>query len=146
MDAGEARWPVWSMLLYGHFGRDATPASRRADLRSRVAIGVFVAAAVAITALAGPEPTVHRDALSALVGLLLAYLAWERWRYAAGLDELTRRLYLEAFAVTYLIGLTSFAALTLLQPVTGWTVPPIAWLALEPVRAAVLAWRSRRFA
>ena len=93
----------------------------------------------------GLDPAQRRHGTSALAGLLLACLGWQRWRYTVALDELARRLYLEAFAITYLIGLALFSVLGFLQEMGGWTVSPLAFLVLEPVRAAVLAWRSRRF-
>jgi hypothetical protein len=145
-DVGASRWPWWSMVLYGHFGPEASLESRRADARSRLAIAGFVLAAIAVTLAPGLEPTVRSRTIAALVPPLLAYLAWERWRYALGLDELARRLYLEAFAITYLSGLALFSVFGLLDALAGWQVPPLAFVALEPIRAAVLAWRSRPFA
>src|SRR5687768_4234548 len=104
-ESSGSRWPMWSMLLYGHFGADATRASQQADRRSRLAIAVFVVAAGLAALVPAAHPGGAHRLLPALVPALLAYLAWERWRYAVALDELSRRLYVESLAVTYLIGL-----------------------------------------
>jgi hypothetical protein len=98
-----------------------------------------------ITVMPAARPAGGQRLLPALVAALLAYLAWGRWRYAVALDELSRRLFVESFAVTYL-GLVLFSTFALLQGLTGWTPSPLAYLTLEPVRAAVLAGRSRSFA
>ena len=146
MSEAAPRWPLWSMLLFGHFGEEATPDSLRADRRARIAIAAFVVVAALVTVAPGLEPNARGRVMAALVGPWLAYLAWERWRYAAGLDELARRVYLEAFAITYLVGLPLFSFGALIQSLGGWTLSPLAFVVLEPIRAAVLAWRSRRFA
>lgn len=134
------------MLLYGHFGVDATPESQRADLRSRVAIGLFVFVTIAGAVVPGLDASLRRHGAYALIGVLLAYLGWQRWQYTVALDELAQRLYLEAFAITYLFGLILFSALFLMHEWAGWTVTPLAFLVLEPVRAGVLVWRTRRYA
>ena len=140
-----ASWPVASMLLYGTFGGDASPQSLRADRRSRVAFGVFFALEAAL--LVAPVPMDVKRALeAALVGALFATLAWLRWQYAMALDELARRLYLEAFAVTYLIGLSLLVPFGLLHSLAGWTVHPLIFVVLEPLRGLVLVWRSRQVA
>ena len=134
------------MLLFGTFGSEVPPASQRADRLSRLA---FVACLVMIAALAfmpGIEVDVHARLEVALLGLLFAFLAWQRWCYGNGLDELARRLYIEAFAITYLIGLTLFAFFGLLHSLAGWSVDPFVFMVLEPVRALILVWRTRQFA
>jgi hypothetical protein len=109
-------------------------------------VGVCVILWGIVMLVPGLDTTQRRLGTSALAGLLLAYLGWQRWRYTVALDELARRLYLEAFAITYLFGLALFSVAVFLEGMAGWTVSPLAFLVLEPVRAAVLAWRSRRFA
>lgn len=112
----------------------------------RLAIAAFVVLAAAVMLMPGLDPSGRSWALCALVAPLMAYLGWQRWRYALGLDELARRLYLEAFAITYLVGLPLFLLFALLHEVAGWTVSPWAIVVLGPIRAAVLVWRTRRFA
>ena len=146
LDGETSRWPLWTMLLFGHLGADASRDSQRADRRSRIAIGIFVVLAVVVALSPGLEPGGRRHATAMLVAATLGYLGWQRWRYADALDELTRRLYLEAFAITYLVALALIPVLGLLEHLIGWTASPLTFLALEPVRAIVLAWRSRRFA
>jgi hypothetical protein len=146
MSEAAPRWPLWSMLLFGHFGEDATPDSLRADRRARIAIAAFVIVAAVVYVAPGLGSIPRQHVVTALVGPQLAYLAWERWRYAAGLDELARRVYLEAFAITYLAALPLFSFGAVLESLGGWTLSPIAFLILEPIRAGVLTWRSRRLA
>jgi hypothetical protein len=141
-----SRWPWWSLLLYGDFGPESSPATRRADARSRLAIAVFVVLAAAVALTPGLAPSGRSWSIYALLAPLLAYLGWQRWQYALGLDELARRLYLESFAITYLVVLPLFSLFALMQELAGWTVSPLAIVALEPIRAGVLAWRTRRFA
>jgi hypothetical protein len=141
-----SQWPIVSMLLFGNFGEDASPLSRRAARRSRIAVMVLVAAVLAVGVLPSVELSARRSLVSALVGVTLSYLAWEAWRYTTHLDELTRRLHLEAFAITYLIGLALFAILGALQNMAGVTITPLVFLALEPVRGVVLVCRTRGLA
>lgn len=41
---------------------------------------------------------------AALLGGTFSYIAWALWRYVSALDELGRRVQMEAVAITYLIG------------------------------------------
>ena len=141
-----ARWPILSMLLYGTFGTDAPPSSQRADRRSRIGIGVYTLIAAALTVVPGMRGEVASSVNVSLLGVLLAFLAWQRWSYATGLDELGRQLYLEAFSLTYLVGFSLFAFFGLLHSLAGWSVSPFVFVALEPLRGMILAWRSRYFA
>lgn len=141
-----ARWPIVSMLLYGTFGTDAPPASQRADRRSRIGIGVYILIAAALATVPGLRSEVASNVNVALLGVLFAFLAWQRWLYATALDELGRQLYLEAFSLTYLVGLSLFAFFGLLHSLADWSVGPLVFVALEPLRGMILAWRSRYFA
>ena len=142
---GQSDLPTWSMLMYGHFFGDASPRSQRAKRRARIGMLVFLCAFLAASFVPGLTREARSVIVGALVGSALTYSAWEAWRYTTGLDELARRLYLEAFAITYLIGLAMFSTLGMLEDVAGWKVSPMVFMVLEPVRAAVLTWRSRRF-
>ncbi len=139
------RWPVFSMLLFGSFGTDAPPASQRADLRSRIAIVVYLLVAVVLATVPGVRGGLPGSIDIALLGLLFAFLAWQRWSYSNGLDELGRQLYLEAFAITYLLGLSLFAFFGVLHSLWGWSVNPSVFMVLEPARGVILVWRSRQF-
>lgn len=134
------------MLLFGTFGSEVPPASQRADRLSRLGVFVFVVLVAALPFIPGLRSEVRASMNVALLGLLFAFLAWQRWSYANGLDELARRLYIEAFAITYLIGLTLFAFFGLLHSLAGWSVDPFVFMVLEPVRAVILVWRTRQFA
>jgi hypothetical protein len=141
-----ARWPILSMLLYGTFGTEAPPASQRADRRSRIGIGVYILIVAGLATVPGIRGEVASSVNFSLLGVLFAFLAWQRWLYANGLDELGRQLYLEAFALTYLVGFSVFAFFALLHSLAGWSVSPFVFVALEPLRGVILAWRSRYFA
>jgi hypothetical protein len=134
------------MLLFGTFGSDAPPASQRADRLSRGAILVFVAISAALAFAPGIGADVRARFHVVALGMLFAFLGWQRWSYANGLDELARQLYIEALAITYLIGLTLFAFFGLLHSLVGWLVDPLVFMVLEPVRAVILVWRTRQFA
>lgn len=140
-----ADFPFWSTLMFGHFWGESS-ASESAKRRSRIAMLMFLIALVVASVIPGFERELRHTFVNVLVGLTLTYFAWEAWRYTTGLDELARRLYLEAFAITYLIGLAMFSVLGVLQDIAGWNISPLVFMVLEPVRLAVLAWRSRQFA
>ena len=133
------------MLFFGTFGTDASEASQRADRRMRSAVIVYLLLAVATAMAPGIDVQIRRGIHTALIGLLLAVIGWQRWSYANGLDELGRRIYVDSLAITYLIGLTLFFIGALAQSVTGWTVNPLIFVALEPLRAGIMVWRSRPF-
>lgn len=106
---------------------------------------VLLLVAVAVASMwPGLDASSRRQVTYGFSGLALAYVAWERWRYTEALDELARRLYLEAFAITYLVGLALFSVLGMVHELSGWTISPLTFVLLEPVRAAVLTWRARR--
>ncbi len=146
LEAGSPRWPASAMLLYGTFG-SRTPAGRRYHLRSGLALAVTVGwillAPWAVHA-AGAAHFWH--VLASLVpGIAFAYIGWEFRRYLLALDELARRIQLEAIAWTYLTGMAVALMLGYAVLVTGWRFNPAFFILLEPVRAAWLYVVSRRY-
>lgn len=151
----EAKWPTSSMLLWGTFGTK-TPAERRYVLRSCIAAGaVLVLLVVAFAIHFRPRPIAIRVVLIA-VGCLFTYIAWEFRRYLYQLDELARRMQLEAMACTYITGLVVAAWLGVLWPFSHFLVHwpykptvlfmiPFLYFLLEPIRAGWLYYLSRRY-
>ena len=78
-------------------------------------------------------------------GVVFAYIAWESRRYLSALDELARRMQLEAMAWTYLCALPAAMLLGGLGLVYHWRVNWFWFLALEPMRAVWLYFVSRRY-
>lgn len=132
-----ARWPMGSMLFIGTFGARHSAAGRRYHSRVWLALGAYVGLLIAF----GVQGRHESLWLLPLCGATVTFLAYEMWRYVSGLDELARRLQLEAMAITYLIGFVAFFALA----VTPLKLNPGYFIVLEPVRGLVLAWRARRY-
>jgi hypothetical protein len=82
-----------------------------------------------------------KTASGCLPAVAFAYIAWALRRYLLALDELARRLQLEAMAWTYLCGLP----VALLLWGLGITINPLLILVLEPVRGMWLYILSRRY-
>ena len=94
-----------------------------------------------------------------VAGCVISYIAWESRRYLAHLDELGRRMQLEAMAWTYITGfvlaawfgvLVVFLALFGHLPTHGFfkgllLVSPFFYFLLEPIRAGWLYYLSRRY-
>jgi hypothetical protein len=91
-----------------------------------------------------------------LLSLMITYIAWETRRYLMSLDELARRLQLEAMAWTYLTGMVLAVWLGTLAPLSHtllyWDyrqtmilLIPLAYMLLEFVRAGWLWYLSRRY-
>ncbi len=151
----ETKWPTCSMLMWGTFGTK-TPAERRYVVRSCVAGGIVLVLFVFASFMHfRPRPIMVRSVLVA-VGLLLTYIALEFRRYLYQLDELARRMQMEAMACTYLTGFVIAAWLGVLWPFSQFLVHwpykpmllfmvPFLYFLLEPVRAGWLYYLSRRY-
>ncbi len=90
------------------------------------------------------------------VACLITYIAWEFRRYLHQLDELARRMQLEAMACTYITGFVIAAWLGVLWPFSHFLVNwpykptvlfmiPFLYFLLEPVRAGWLYYLSRHY-
>lgn len=138
----KAAWPTRDILLFGSFG-SGTPDARRFRSRGLSALGLAVTCGVVLAWLQPAAPV--RLPLNALLALPFGYLAWEWWRYITHLDELARRLQVEAMAWTYMIGICAAMALAWLCGLLNWKFNPAFFVLLEPVRAVRLWVLCRRF-
>ncbi|MGD0873304.1 MAG: hypothetical protein ABSB88_27480 [Bryobacteraceae bacterium] len=91
-----------------------------------------------------------RVILSLVPGVAFLYITWEFHTYILALDELARRIQLEAMAWTYLTGLGVAALVGGVALVYGWQwnrlwLNPLWFVFLEPVRACFLYYIARRY-
>lgn len=149
-----SRWPACPMLLWGTFGTK-TPAERRYLSRVLKGAAVFVGWVLFAFAAHLPRPVIG-SITSVAVGALVTYIAWELRRYLLVLDELARRMQLEAMAWTYLTGLVVAAWLGALlsfnHTLLHWHIgemllllSPFLYFLLEVVRSWWLYYLSRRY-
>ena len=155
-DQEASRWERCAILFWGAFGTK-TRAERRYIMRS-VFAGAVVAAWVGL-AFSRKFPPGHSVMIITLlvVGALMTFIAWEMFCYLRQLDELARRMQLEAIAWTYLTGMVVAGWLGVLMPLCHlqlhWSYPrqylllsiPFLYFLLEPVRAGWLYYLSRRY-
>jgi hypothetical protein len=145
MRSDKSGWPTCAMLAYGTFG-GGHPAAHRYHVRSAVALAGFVAWMMFGAAARSLLPTGAIPIISALVpGATFAYIAWEFRRYLISIDELARSVQFESIAWTYLTGLAVAAIFGGIGLVTQWSVNPLWFIVLEPIRAAWLYIVSRRY-
>ena len=105
-------WPYRTLLFCGHFGR-ATPASRRLNRESLLALALLAATVLAVVLLGGRSVAGRLVFIGGFTGaaawILLAYR-----RYFSQLDELSLRIQHEAiafaFGITLLLGALAGAA------------------------------------
>lgn len=140
----DSRWPWASILLIGTFG-SADPASRRYHWRCGIALGIWILGLLSLTALATRLGNPWAPAI--LTAGVFGYIGFELWRLVGGLDELSRKLQLEAMAIAYLIGLPIFVSAPFVAAATGWSwqLPAAAYIGLDVIRGAVLAMRARKY-
>lgn len=137
-------WPASSLLLWGTFGT-STPEGRRYHRRCLLALGVLLVGTL-IANLGSPEAGAL--AMAVLPGVTFGFISWEFKRYVDALDELARRIQLEALAWTYLTGLTLACALggVMLAFDLRYEFQNFFWvLLLEPIRGGWLYAVSRRY-
>lgn len=102
-------------------------------------------ALVVIQASANWVPRAYHGWFWPVTGFAFSYISWEWWRYMDSLDELERKLQMEAAAWTYVLGIAVAAALGGLYVTLHWRINP-GWLfLLEIVRTWRLYWITRRF-
>jgi hypothetical protein len=145
-----SKWPAPAMLALGTFG-GRTPAARRYHTRCAIAlIGMLVLELWAgLLLIAFPNAT-WRVVLSLVPGVSFFYIAWEFRRYLLALDELARRIQLEAIAWTYLTGLAVAVLVGGVAAVYGgqWNrlwLNPMWFVFLEPLRGCFLYYTARRY-
>lgn len=144
-----SKWPLTSMMFVGTFG-SRTPEGRKYHRQCWIAfMMLFVGMFTLLVVPQGWIPDQARRLLTALLpGGAFTYIAWAFDGYLRSLDELARRLQLEAIARTYLIGIAVAALLGGFALMYNWGhlfLNPIWFLTLEPVRGAALYWMSRRY-
>jgi len=145
---GQSNWPLASLLLVGTFGKNSL-GGQRYHTRCKVAFGLgltaFITAIFTLPHFAGLMERAYEftAVYYAIAGLTLTYISWAFWQYLSDLDELSRRIQLEAIALTYLTGLGAFSFLSAFTFATQWTLNPLWFIFLEPVRGFWL-WRLAR--
>ncbi|HEY4365463.1 MAG TPA: hypothetical protein VGN17_31170 [Bryobacteraceae bacterium] len=147
----EAKWPLGSILIWGTFGKNSAEGRcfHRRCLGAFLFLGVGWLASFLIARFLLPAGSWRNFDFVAmyylLVGVAFSFIAWAFWKYLGELDELARRLQLEAVALTYLTGFCAFGFLAAFGYLTGWTVNPVWFIVLEPIRAFWLRYLVRRY-
>jgi hypothetical protein len=149
------RWEPCSILLWGTLGTRG-PAERRYIVRCYLAT-VLAAAWLVVAKFAHFRPKPVILSVTTLVGgIVITFIALEFRHYLSEIDELARRMQLEAMAWTYLTGFVVAAWLgvagALSQTLFHWAFKPEVLLMipylfflLEPVRGGWLYYLSRRY-
>ena len=121
-----SKWPAAAMLGYGTFGM-RTPAGRRYHIRTAIALisMVVIALAIAAIALEAPQPGVGDGSLPGVLCRVLLHCLGEFRRYILALDELARRIQLEAVLWTYLTGMAVATFVGGIAMVYGWEWSPL---------------------
>jgi hypothetical protein len=148
-----SQWPTCSILGFGTFGTRG-PAERRFRARAGLAsLAIIVLWPLSIYLWkTHVSPALLWGIVGALApGLAFAYLSWETRRYWLSLDELARRLQLEAAAWTYLIAIAAGMMLAGVSfvlfdhPSIWFWCNPMWVILLEPVRSMILYFLTRRY-
>lgn len=138
-----SEWPVRQILWLGYFGPN-TPEGTRFRNRSVLALALFIGGMLFSAWMR--EHVWIQFVWAVVPGLTFGYIAWEWWRYISHLDELARRLQVEAAAWTYGVGLAIAMAFGGIFSVLHWNFNPILMMiVLEPIRAWRLWVLARRF-
>jgi hypothetical protein len=146
-----SKWPASAMLGYGTFGM-RNPAGRRYHIRTAIALVAMLvlAAIVAMAGLRFPNNRLWLLILSLVPGIGFSYIALEFRRYILALDELARRIQLEAILWTYITGWVIATVVGGIAVVYGWEwnplwLNPLWYVFLEPVRGCFLYFVARRY-
>src|SRR5262245_11369525 len=98
----DSKWPSLSMLMYGTFGSQTAEGARYHRQCWRTLIGLTLGEILLLTLYHVYRVEWLKTASGCLPAVAFAYIAWALRRYLLALDELARRLQLEAMAWTYL--------------------------------------------
>jgi len=152
-----SRWSACEMLLWGALGTKSN-AERRYKTRSALAASVVVCWGLIAFAM-HLRPKIITSTIVFLAAFSISYIAWELRRYLTQLDELGRRMQLEAIAWTYVTGFVLaawFGVLVMLMALFSpsfkhWPfqllllASPFLYFLLELIRAGWLYYLSRRY-
>lgn len=152
--AEETSWTSCAMLMWGVFSTK-TPEGSRYVRRCFVA-GLLVVVPTVLFAIHQSlhlhyvSKRIYTGYLAAVMPLVFGIMAWEFRKYLLSLDELARRLQVEAMAWTYLTGFVLAATfcgiwLEMYPQVSAMWLSPLWFLLLEPVRAGWLYALTRRY-
>ena len=141
-DESTSTWSTYDIFAMGYFGPNTAGGARYRN-RTLCALALFVVTVGAASSLGPTSPA--RFLAAAGPGLTFGFIALEWWRYVGQLDELGRRMQMEAMAWTYTFGLFAFIALGGVSALMHWNLNPIFYIFLELVRAFRLWVLSRRF-
>jgi hypothetical protein len=137
------RWPYWTLLFCGHFGR-ATPASRR--LNRETLLGLALLGGCAMTAaLVDSVSPIGRWILVPGAALSVLWILGAFRRYFAELDELSLRIQHEAIAFAFSAMLLLGIAAATIAIVAEVDVHPLWIVVAEPLRGVGLVRAARRY-
>ncbi len=135
-----AHYSACTILALGTFG-NKTPAGRRFHNRCLTALALLMVSTFAVALL----PRELRTWGWPVAGLWVSYINWELWRYLNHIDELQRRLQLEAMAFTYVVGIAIAITLGSLALFLRWDINPGLLIFLEPLRGWRLWVLTKRY-
>lgn len=139
----EASWPYATLLLLGFFGT-GDPAGKRLAWRTTGGLLLLIAAFIGAEAARGYSALAN--ALLLTTPLTVAFLVWSYKEYLGALDELSRKIQLEAFAWAYGAALVVLVGWFALVTATGVYVSPLWILLTEGFRGLALVMVARRYA
>ena len=141
----QASWPGLTMLFFGYFRQDA--GSTKWTKRSYYGLAVLLAGMLGSTALKGVLSDLTLDIfVTALSVSGMGFVYWSLWRYMNDLDELHRRVMLEAIALSFFITMTTAIGIGVAELRFGTSVR-IAWAFIlgELMRGVGLVLAARKY-
>jgi hypothetical protein len=135
-----AHWHGKTVLVYGTFGNGA-PAGKAFHRRSLLCLLLMAVS----SAVGHWLPPVLQTWLFLVPTLGFVTISRSWWQYLGQLDELERRLQLEAMAWTYVVGIGAAVALGVIARYVHWNLNPGLLILLEPIRAWRLYRLTRKF-
>jgi hypothetical protein len=142
----QAPWPYASLLLFGIFGTDS-PEGKRYLRRTTIAL---LLAGVGARTLHSPAFATRSIGATAIIGGVFA-ISWAFVRYMSELDELSRRIQLEALAIAYgcvmMLAFIWFALVSVGSQATAVSpAQAVGWLLMaEPLRGIALIHVAKRY-
>ena len=133
------------MFWLGTFGRDSEAGRRyhRQAFGALLGLAVVVAACVMMRKLWGAGVALWVAGVGTPV--VFAYIMWSYYRYVHELDELARRVQLEAVLFAFIFVVLGAIVASSVWMFTGWVAHPIWFLLAEPVRGLGLVLAARRY-